>query len=151
MGWLDCHLHAFRARMPHKKADIVIGIPDDDSYDLEILPGWELQIADFFTEPGKFAHSEIIHLLAPARHTWEHHSILSAGGFEKLYLPPFIPTPSVNHNIGLSIRANLTGQWGRFGGIQARQLLVNTCFSPPTQNSTSPIGPYGSSCPTNPI
>jgi hypothetical protein len=53
MGWLDCHLHAFRVRMPHKKADMVIGIPDDDSYDLEILPGWELQIAEFFTEPGK--------------------------------------------------------------------------------------------------
>jgi len=55
MGWLDCHLHAFRVRMPHKSKDTIIGIPDDDSFDLEILPGWEFPIAEYFTEPGKTA------------------------------------------------------------------------------------------------
>ncbi len=55
MGWLDCHLHAFRVRMPHKSKDTLIGIPDDDSSDLEILPGWEFPIADYFREPGKMA------------------------------------------------------------------------------------------------
>lgn len=55
MGWLDGHLHAFRVRMPHKSKDMIIGIPDDDSFDLEILPGWEFPIAEYFTEPGKTA------------------------------------------------------------------------------------------------
>ena len=55
MGWLDCHLHSFRFRMPHKRKDTILGIPDDGSFDLDILPGWQFPIAAYFTEPGKTA------------------------------------------------------------------------------------------------
>ncbi|MFC1895485.1 plasmid pRiA4b ORF-3 family protein [Thermodesulfobacteriota bacterium] len=58
MGWLDCHLHAFRLRMPHKRKEIQIGIPDDGTYGDVILAGWEISIADYFTEPGKSAFYE---------------------------------------------------------------------------------------------
>ncbi len=37
MGWLDYHLHAFRVRMPRKKTETEIGIPDDESFDRVIL------------------------------------------------------------------------------------------------------------------
>lgn len=55
MGWLDYHLHAFRVRMPHKRKITEIGIPDDEAYDQVVLPGWEIFIAEYFTEPGKLA------------------------------------------------------------------------------------------------
>ena len=55
MGWLDYHLHAFRVRMPHKRKIVEIGIPTDDYYDEPVLPGWEIPITDYFTEPGKSA------------------------------------------------------------------------------------------------
>lgn len=55
MGWLDCHLHSFRFRMSHKRKDTILGIPDDGSFDLDILPGWQFPIAAYFTEPGKTA------------------------------------------------------------------------------------------------
>ena len=55
MGWLDYHLHAFHVRMPGKKKDTEIGIPDDESFDHEVLPGWKISITTYFTEPGKLA------------------------------------------------------------------------------------------------
>ena len=55
MGWLDYHLHAFRVRMPHKKRDTEIGIPDDESFDNDVRPGWQVPITEYFTEPGKSA------------------------------------------------------------------------------------------------
>jgi len=55
MGWLDYHLHAFRIRMPHKKKEMEIGIPDDEYFDHPVIPGWEVPIASVFTEPGKSA------------------------------------------------------------------------------------------------
>jgi hypothetical protein len=58
MGWLDYHLHAFRVRMPHKRKIVEIGIPTDDYFDEPILPGWQIPITDYFTEPGKSAPYE---------------------------------------------------------------------------------------------
>ena len=55
MGWLDYHLHVFRMKMPHKKSYTEIGIPHEDFDDDKILPGWQIFIADYFTEPGKSA------------------------------------------------------------------------------------------------
>ncbi|OPY84673.1 MAG: Plasmid pRiA4b ORF-3-like protein [Syntrophus sp. PtaU1.Bin208] len=55
MGWLDCHLHAFNVRMPHMRTGAEIGIPDDEEFDRTVLPGWEVSITDYFTEPGKSA------------------------------------------------------------------------------------------------
>jgi hypothetical protein len=55
MGWLDCHLHVFRIRKPHKQTEIEIGIPDDESFERDVLPGWDVPIAEYFTEPGKTA------------------------------------------------------------------------------------------------
>ena len=53
MGWLDCHLHAFRFKRPHGRKIIEIGIPMDDMDDLDIRPGWEERVADHLWEPGK--------------------------------------------------------------------------------------------------
>jgi hypothetical protein len=55
MGWLDYHLHAFCLRRPHKKTPLEIGIPGDEMDDDVILPGWEVAISDYFTEPGNAA------------------------------------------------------------------------------------------------
>ena len=55
MGWLDYHLHAFRVRMPHKRKEIEIGIPNDEEYDHPVLPGWEVPITRVFAEPGEMA------------------------------------------------------------------------------------------------
>jgi hypothetical protein len=58
MGWLDYHLHAFRIHRPHKSKMIEIGIPDDEVADNVVLPGWDIPISDYFTEPGKAASYE---------------------------------------------------------------------------------------------
>jgi hypothetical protein len=54
MGWLDYHLHVFRFRRKHAHKDIEIGIPNEDRFEdeQEILPGWEIPIADYFDEVG---------------------------------------------------------------------------------------------------
>ncbi len=47
MGWLDCHLHAFRV----VSSALVLGIPFDDGDDpVETQPDWEHKIKDFFDE-----------------------------------------------------------------------------------------------------
>ena len=51
MGWLDCHLHAFRVRRKHASKAFEIGIPDD--FDGNIAPGWEFPLTEFFHEPGQ--------------------------------------------------------------------------------------------------
>lgn len=56
MGWLDYHLHAFRIRRKHKSRLSEIGIPDDFSDNVE--PGWEVALADIFSEPGQTAAYE---------------------------------------------------------------------------------------------
>ena len=49
MGWLDYHLHHFEIPDPLKRRVVYIGIPDEDmEMGMEILPGWEVKIADYF-------------------------------------------------------------------------------------------------------
>jgi hypothetical protein len=48
MGWQDYHLHDFTVHNPRTRKKERIGIPDED-FDLEFLPGWELNIADYFS------------------------------------------------------------------------------------------------------
>jgi hypothetical protein len=55
MGWLDYHLHAFRVKMPQKKSETEIGIPDEDFDDRDVLPGWRVPITKYFIDPGKMA------------------------------------------------------------------------------------------------
>lgn len=71
MGWIDYHLHAFRVRMPHKRKIVEIGIPTDDYFDEPVLPGWQIPITDYFTEPGKSAPYEY-----DFGDGWEHNILL---------------------------------------------------------------------------
>jgi hypothetical protein len=73
MGWLDYHLHRFQVQMPHKKKAMEIGIPSDDFDDVDFLPGWEIAITDYFTEPGKSAFYEY-----DFGDGWEHNILLEA-------------------------------------------------------------------------
>ena len=54
MGWLDYHLHQFTIKRPHAHKITNIGIPDDEGFfdDIEILPGWEINISNYFTRLG---------------------------------------------------------------------------------------------------
>lgn len=52
MGWLDCHLHAFRMRNPGTGQVEEIGIPLEDIDGTECLAGWEVPIAMFFMKVG---------------------------------------------------------------------------------------------------
>ena len=53
MGWLDFHLHPFSIKRPHARNVSEIGIPDDDGFfDIEILPGWEVYVSDYFSDIG---------------------------------------------------------------------------------------------------
>jgi hypothetical protein len=53
IGWLDYHLHAFRIPKPGSKKDFIeIGIPGEEFDDQKTLPGWEVPISEYFTEPG---------------------------------------------------------------------------------------------------
>jgi hypothetical protein len=58
MGWLDYHLHEFRIKKPSSRKVLKIGIPSEEVYDDNVLAGWELNIADFFQEPGEIAEYE---------------------------------------------------------------------------------------------
>jgi hypothetical protein len=50
LGWLDYHLHQFTIRFPASGEVDTIGVPDDEVLDeIEILPGWELTIAEYFS------------------------------------------------------------------------------------------------------
>ena len=71
MGWLDYHLHAFHVRMPHKRKIVEIGIPMDEYFDEPVVPGWEISITDYFTEPGKSAPYEY-----DFGDGWEHNILL---------------------------------------------------------------------------
>ncbi len=55
MGWLDCHLHAFRV----VGSALVLGIPVEDADDIfETQPGWEHKVKDFFDETRCLASYE---------------------------------------------------------------------------------------------
>ena len=73
MGWLDYHLHVFRIANPETGEINEIGIPDDEPFedDLVYLPGWELPIADYFTQPGGRADYEY-----DFGDSWEHEIVL---------------------------------------------------------------------------
>ena len=58
MGWFDCHLHAFRLKKPHGKKIIEIGIPTDNFGDIEVLPGWDEYLVNYFGDPGGRAKYE---------------------------------------------------------------------------------------------
>ena len=57
MGWLDYHLHLFRVRERESGGVVEIGIPADEPFEDEFafIPGWEVAIADYFTETGDTA------------------------------------------------------------------------------------------------
>lgn len=56
MGWLDYHLHHFEIPDPLKKSIVEVGIPDEDfEMGKEILPGWEVKIADYFSKENNRA------------------------------------------------------------------------------------------------
>jgi hypothetical protein len=57
MGWLDYHLHEFKVVNRLTGVKEGIGIPTDDTFgdDLEILPGWEHNIADYFSMDNPMA------------------------------------------------------------------------------------------------
>ena len=60
MGWLDYHLHLFRLPNPETGEVDQIGIPIDDSFDdMEpFLPGWDVTMAQYFSEAGDRADYE---------------------------------------------------------------------------------------------
>lgn len=60
MGWLDCHLHAFRVRDPESGEIEEIGIPTGDAFAGEPQPlaGWEMDVREYLTEPGATAWYE---------------------------------------------------------------------------------------------
>lgn len=71
MGWLDYHLHLFRIRKHHEKRAVEIGIPGEEMDDNITLPGWEIKIAEYFTEPGNEALYEY-----DFGDSWEHELLL---------------------------------------------------------------------------
>ena len=59
MGWLDCHLHAFRLAEKDGQSAVVIGIPDEfESPHARTVPGWETAVANFIREVGSAAEYE---------------------------------------------------------------------------------------------
>ena len=59
MGWLDCHLHMFKIIEPESGERHFIGIPDEEGLSgIEIEPGWEKNIADYFRKKGDIADYE---------------------------------------------------------------------------------------------
>ena len=57
MGWLDYHLHSFEMVNPSTGMKVEIGIPDEDfEWEVEILPGWEQKIADWFSMENRLAN-----------------------------------------------------------------------------------------------
>jgi hypothetical protein len=52
MGWLDYHLHEFRFRRSTNK--VRIGLPDEED-EGSVLPGWKVNITEYFSEPGDMA------------------------------------------------------------------------------------------------
>jgi hypothetical protein len=55
MGWQDCHLHQFDILNPKTGVTDQIGIPADDTGEIEFVPGWECWIADYFIPDNKKA------------------------------------------------------------------------------------------------
>ena len=73
MGWLDCHLHAFRIRDPKTGGAAEIGIPLEDDFgdDRQVLAGWEVSVLSYLNEPGHSAEYEY-----DFGDGWNHHVLL---------------------------------------------------------------------------
>ena len=56
MGWLDYHLHEFEMVNSSTGIKRIIGIPGDEDFGREILPGWEQKIADCFSMQNRLAN-----------------------------------------------------------------------------------------------
>ncbi len=52
MGWLDYHLHEFRATRPKSRLRKPVGLPHDEEMLPEVLPGWQVPLTRFFQKPG---------------------------------------------------------------------------------------------------
>ena len=44
MGWLDYHLHEFRATRPKSRLRKAVGLPHDEEMLPEVLPGWQVPL-----------------------------------------------------------------------------------------------------------
>lgn len=57
MGWMDSHLHVFQIPNPSSGIKNQIGIPNDDPFDdvEPFLPGWDVQISDYFSHKNSSA------------------------------------------------------------------------------------------------
>ncbi len=57
MGWLDCHLHVFQIRDVRTGGAAEIGIPDPDGFEADraVLPGWEVPVSAYLSQPGDHA------------------------------------------------------------------------------------------------
>ena len=60
MGWLDYHLHEFRFGEGGREDVQLIGIPSDELWDdsPEVLPGWEIPVTAYLSQPGDQAEYE---------------------------------------------------------------------------------------------
>jgi len=80
MGWLDCHLHEFKITNPATGELESIGIPDLDGLDEnDMLPGWDLAIADYFSK--KNTRADYIYDFGDG---WEHAIELEGSPEKKL-------------------------------------------------------------------
>lgn len=57
MPWKDYHLHQFEMMNPETGKKECVGIPteDDVDYDIVLIPGWEVMMADWFSLKNKSA------------------------------------------------------------------------------------------------
>lgn len=55
MGWLDCHLHAFRLPESGGTESQEIGIPDDDEFmtGRQTIAGWKVAVSSHFVQSGQ--------------------------------------------------------------------------------------------------
>ena len=54
MGWSDSHLHEFRLRDGGRGRNLLVGIPTEEEWEEspEVLPGWEVPVIEYLSEPG---------------------------------------------------------------------------------------------------
>jgi len=60
LGWLDYHLHEFRFGSGERGDQVLIGIPSDEAWENapEVLPGWEIPVIEYLSQPGDQAEYE---------------------------------------------------------------------------------------------
>ena len=54
MGWQDYHLHQFRVLNRERGELVLVGIPNSEGFEdvREVLPGWEVAVVKYLSEPG---------------------------------------------------------------------------------------------------